>query len=379
MKYTEEMILHSDSGYCMPFEEPQGKDVELSLGYGEQVHPATGEKFFHHGIDFNVRCYMLSAVASGIVSGVGNDPVHGICQTVRYGGYEVTYGHLSNVFAQFGQRVKAGQTVALSGERLHIEVKFKGEELNPIEFLTMLYGNIKALQEADGNGAASFYDAEAGVKNDYEKDQREIEELMLRFLPLYMEDLQRGAYTVPAHTEQSLRHIFTMGAAKEYFYEKMPSMYNPLGLGRKAMPLACKVQNLLIADFLNYLALRHEVYLSATGGEVKKKLHDEAVAGSGLIDPLAELDIDIQSFDIPRIVSVYPDRAGVRWWTKAWFNNREEGEASVEIEREQAIRFIHDNIEKDTWLEEFFPKQMEVYHNAIEQTKEQLLKQINMI
>ena len=62
MKYTEEMILHSDSGYCMPFEEPQGKDVEMSLGYGEQVHPATGEKFFHHGIDFNVRCYMLSAV-----------------------------------------------------------------------------------------------------------------------------------------------------------------------------------------------------------------------------------------------------------------------------------------------------------------------------
>ena len=36
MKYTEEMILQSDSGYCMPFEEPQGKDVELSLGYGEQ-------------------------------------------------------------------------------------------------------------------------------------------------------------------------------------------------------------------------------------------------------------------------------------------------------------------------------------------------------
>ena len=61
-------------------------------------------------------------------------------------------------------------------------------------------------------------------------------------------------------------------------------------------------------------------------------------------------------------MSVYPDRAGVRWWTKAWFNNREEGEASVEIEREQAIRFIHDNIEKDAWLEEFFPKQMEVYH-----------------
>ena len=140
MRYTEVMILHSDSGYCMPFEEPQGKDVELSLGYGEQTHPETGEKFFHHGIDFNVRCHILSAVASGIVSGVGNDPVHGICQTIRYGEYEVIYGHLSNVYAQFGQRVKAGQTVALSGERLHMEVRFKGEELNPLEFLTNKQG-----------------------------------------------------------------------------------------------------------------------------------------------------------------------------------------------------------------------------------------------
>ncbi len=93
---------------------------------------------------------------------------------------------------------------------------------------------------------------------------------------------------------------------------------------------------------------------------------------------MAELDIDVQSFDIPRIVSIYQDRAGVRFWTKAWFNNREEGEASVEIEREQAIRFMQDNIEKDAWLEEYFPKAMEVYHNAIEQTKEQLLGQISM-
>ena len=125
---------------------------------------------------------------------------------------------------------------------------------------------------------------------------------------------------------------------KEYFYENMPSMANPLGLGHKAMPLACKVQNLLIADFLHYLALRHDVYLSTASSDIKKKLHDEALTYGGIIDPLAELDIDIQSFDIPRLVTVYPDRAGVRWWTKAWFNNREEGETSVEIEREQAIR-----------------------------------------
>lgn len=270
MKYTEEMILHSESGYCMPFEEPRGKDVELSLGYGEQADPATGEKFFHHGIDFNVRCYTLCAVASGIVSGVSNDPALGICQTIRYGQYEVTYGQLSNVFAQFGQRVKAGQMVSLSGDKLHLEVRFKGEELNPLEFLTMLYGNIRALRQAGGHETTASPDMEMTLKTDYEKDKREIEELMLRFLPHYMEDLQHGAYTLPEHTEQSLRHIFTMGAMKEYFYENMPSMANPLGLGHKALPLACKVQNLLIADFLHYLVLRHDVYLSTMGGDVKK-------------------------------------------------------------------------------------------------------------
>lgn len=90
------------------------------------------------------------------------------------------------------------------------------------------------------------------------------------------------------------------------------------------------------------------------------------------------MDIDIQTFDIPRLVSVYPDRAGVRWWTKAWFNNRDEGECSVEIERQQAIQFIQNRIDKDLWLEEYFPKQMEIYHHAIEQTKEQLLQQLNI-
>ena len=49
----------------------------------------------------------------------------------------------------------------------------------------------------------------------------------------------------------------------------------------------------------------------------------------------------------------------------------------MEIGRTQAVDFIQDRIEKDAWLEAFFPKQMEIYHNAIEQTKEQLLNQLN--
>ncbi|MCD8287898.1 MAG: M23 family metallopeptidase [Porphyromonadaceae bacterium] len=212
----------------------------------------------------------LAALASGIVVGIGESKQRGIYLTARYGKYEVTYEGLSNVFVRFGQEVRAGQTVAVSGEGLHFEVSFKGEELNPIEFLTMLYGNLLATNGARGKKAYCFEPQNIGLKTKYDKDKEEIEELMTRFLWTYMEDLRHGAYTVPECTVQSLRNVFTVGAAKEYFFETMPSMANPLGIGGRALPLACKVQNLLIADFLSYLALGHGIYLSSTDGELKK-------------------------------------------------------------------------------------------------------------
>ena len=378
MQFTHEMMLQSDSGYCMPFEE-KNKDVEMSLGYGKQKHPKTGEKFFHHGIDFDVKHYLLSAVATGKVSGLGNDAIHGIYQVIRYGNYEVTYSHLSNVFANYGQVVKAGQVVAVSADMLHMEVKYNGEEMNPLEFLTMIYGNLKTMEQQGQVGAVpQFVTIDMDVHTMYDKDQKEIEELMMRFFPDYMSDMSNGLYSIPEHTELALRNIFTMSAMKNYFYETLPSMANPLGMGARSIPLAEKVQNLLIADFLNYLALRHHVFLSTMSALEKKKAEDRAVASSGLIDPLAELEIDVQSFDIPRLVSVYPDKSGIRWWTKAWFNNSEAGEAAIEIDRMLAIKFINDNVDKDEWLEEYFPKQMEVYHHAIEQTKEQILNQLNL-
>ena len=271
MIYNEQMILQSKSGYCMPFEEQDGKDVQMTLGYGEQIHPQTGESFFHHGIDFMVDHYLLSAVASGTVSGVGSDETHGIFQTIRYGNYEVTYAHLSNVYANFGQHVKAGQIVGLTEKMLHIGVRFNGEEMNPMDFLTMLFGNIKAMEQAGRIGVVEFDDLGVNVSTKYDADKEEIEQLMLRYLPDYMEDLRYGNYVVPTHTEQSLRNIFSLSAMKHYFFELIPSMGNPLGIGQRAVPLASKVQNLLIGDFLNYLALRQGVFLSTSAEGIKKK------------------------------------------------------------------------------------------------------------
>ena len=201
MEYSQEMILRSPSGYCMPFEE-RDREVEMTKAYGKQTDPETGKESFHHGVDFRAPHYLLSAVASGTVSGIGNDAAHGAYQVIRYGDYEVTYRHLSNILAGYGETVTAGQTVAVSGDLLHMETRYKGEEFDPIEFLTMIYGNIKSLErQKKPFGKEDFSASTEGFRTKYDKDADEIEELMLRFFPAYLKDLGSGAYRLPQRTE----------------------------------------------------------------------------------------------------------------------------------------------------------------------------------
>lgn len=271
MTFTQEMNLRSQSGYCMPFEETDG-DVVLLLGYGEQAHPLTGKEFFHYGADFKVNRYVLSALADGIVTGIGTNPTHGLYQVIRYGRYEVTYAHLTNALVPFGTRVKAGSVVAISGgEKLHIEVKYDGKDIDPLQFLTMIYGNMKMSGKTDENGMPAIETIETDIPTDYDDDRREIESLMMRFYPAYLSDVASGIYRVPERTEQSLRNIFSVSAVKNYFYELIPSYANPLGIGDRSLPVAVKVQNLLIADFLNYMALQHGIFLSSMSESDKKK------------------------------------------------------------------------------------------------------------
>lgn len=136
------MNLMSESGYSMPF---TGKNEEVTLikGYGKQA-----DGTFCHGIELASDKYVLRAVADGIVIAIGSDKEYGMYQTARYGSYEVTYGHISNALAGFGKRVKAGSIVAISGKSFHIAVRYDGKEINPIDFLTMIFGNMK-MSEAD--------------------------------------------------------------------------------------------------------------------------------------------------------------------------------------------------------------------------------------
>ena len=367
-RYSKDMFLQSASGYSMPYSADDCEPKPL-LGYGEQVNPNSGEKFFHHGLDVTANNVKLLALATGQVSGLGNDPVHNGYIKVRYGHYEVEYGHVGEVYAGFGTSVVADQPIAQSDEMLHIGVRFDGEEVDPTEFLTMIYNNAMSSTLMGTSGEMDGMQ----VHTDYDQDIEEISSLMARYLPMYMDELCKGSYHPSQQTEQALQDVLTQGAQRNYYFESLPSISNPLGLSGRSALMVGKVQNLIISDFLNYLAVRHTVFLSSWDESQKKKFLREATDSGGFIDPLQDFKIIVRSFDVPRIASVYPDNAGIRWWTKAWFNNREKGEEVIEISREMAIKFIQGEISKDAWLERFYPKQMSVYHNAIEMTRKQLL------
>ena len=270
MKFSKDMLLESASGFVMPFPGHEGNDVQISLGYGEQTHPKTGEKFYHRGLDLVAYHVPLFAIGTGVVTAVGNDAIHGNFIICRYGKYEVLYGHNANSHVRYGQPVEAGLQIAVSGEFLHFEVLFDGRVIDPVEFLGMLYGNVMQLLSMGMDIPPKFTDVGVKVTTDYESDWEEIQQMMLRYLPQYMDDLRTGMYEPSVTMTETLRNIFSSTSSQKYFFEQLPTIGNPLGLSGRGAPLARKVQNLLIHDFLSYMALRHHAYVSTWTPEQKK-------------------------------------------------------------------------------------------------------------
>ncbi len=270
--YKKEMLLESPSGFFMPFPGNEEHDVEISLGFGEQTHPATGQKFNHSGIDLIASHLPLFACATGTIVGVGSDAIHENYVITRYGKYEVKYGHVSEAYLGYASRVTAGQQIATSGDFLHLEVKFDGQLMDPVDFLKMLYSNIMQLSVLGIKGEAQFVDMGVPVRTDYDADQNEILELMLRWLPEYMNELRTGGYRTSERIEAQLRNIFSQSSEKHYFFEDIPTLGNPLGLSSRSSLMAGKIQSLLIGDFLNFLGSRHNIFVSSWDDDKKKVL-----------------------------------------------------------------------------------------------------------
>lgn len=112
--------------------------------YGYRVHPVSGEKNLHRGIDIGAaEGTAIHAAQDGTVASAGEAGGYGLCVVIDgAGGYQSKYAHCDSVLVSAGQEVKRGDVIATvgstgvsTGPHLHLEVLHNGEYLNPGYFV----------------------------------------------------------------------------------------------------------------------------------------------------------------------------------------------------------------------------------------------------
>ena len=124
--------------------------------YGMRVHPTTNSKEFHHGIDLRAAMNTpVRATADGVVEFAGHHGKSGFGNVViihHSYGFRTTYAHMGKVQVKFGQFIRKGEQIGVSGNsglsngpHLHYEVRFIHRKLNPMPFMAWSQDNYQAL------------------------------------------------------------------------------------------------------------------------------------------------------------------------------------------------------------------------------------------
>lgn len=114
--------------------------TEVTSGFGPRVHPITGDRRFHTGVDLRApQGAPIRAAAGGVVLEAGRRGGYGNTVEIDHGnGTTTLYAHASAVLVDKGQRVEPGQPVALVGQtgqatgpHLHFEIRRNDHPVNP--------------------------------------------------------------------------------------------------------------------------------------------------------------------------------------------------------------------------------------------------------
>ncbi|MCI9069025.1 MAG: peptidoglycan DD-metalloendopeptidase family protein [Lachnospiraceae bacterium] len=134
--------LGGRQAFANPFDFPWLGSV--SSPYGWRVHPISGEKDLHRGVDIAAaQGTVIKAVQDGRVVSAGNAGSYGLCVVIEdEKGYQSRYAHCASLSVNAGQEVKRGDVIATmgstgdsTGPHLHLEVMLNGEYLNPYYFV----------------------------------------------------------------------------------------------------------------------------------------------------------------------------------------------------------------------------------------------------
>ena len=128
--------------YGNPFDFPWINYVTSPYGY--RVHPITGAKDLHRGVDIGIaEGTPIKAAQDGTVVSAGDAGGYGLCVVIEgQDGYQSRYAHCSSLSVGAGQEVKRGDVIAAvgstgnsTGPHLHLEVTHNGEYLDPYYYV----------------------------------------------------------------------------------------------------------------------------------------------------------------------------------------------------------------------------------------------------
>lgn len=116
----------------------------VSSSFGSRLHPLTGHKDFHRGVDIPGKLNAdVLAVADGVVRRSEKKGNYGWLVEIDHGdGFVTLYSHNKSNLVKVGETVDKGQPIAKlgstgrsTGPHVHFEVKKNGRNINPIKYL----------------------------------------------------------------------------------------------------------------------------------------------------------------------------------------------------------------------------------------------------
>ena len=134
----------SNKASTVEFVFPTLKGTPVTSEFGWRLHPITGERKLHTGIDFGAQFGTpIYAVAGGKVEFLGEKGGYGNAVIIEHNdNLSTLYGHASKLYVNEGASVAPGQLIALvestgfsTGPHLHFEVRINDKPVNPRPYL----------------------------------------------------------------------------------------------------------------------------------------------------------------------------------------------------------------------------------------------------
>lgn len=125
----------------------------ITSEFGQRVHPITGRKSFHRGLDIAAEegSTIRASMAGRVVTSEFREDYGNVVVVDHGRGYTTLYAHNSKNLVRQGDWVQAGEPLGLvgstgrsTGPHLHFEVRRHGRHLDPSMFLGLETGTIQA-------------------------------------------------------------------------------------------------------------------------------------------------------------------------------------------------------------------------------------------